>query len=46
MYGKREILNVDLCQKHLLSLTSKTLEQIAQDIIETQKKEVEQDLTS
>lgn len=45
MYGKREILSVDPCQKHLLSLMSKTLEQIAQDIIEAQKKEVEKELS-
>ena len=36
MYGKRETLSIDPCQKHLISLTGKTMEQLEQDIVEIQ----------
>ena len=44
MFGKRKILSVDPCQKHLLSLVNKSLEQTAQDIVEIQNKEAEREL--
>ena len=39
MFGKREILSVNPCQKHITVVGAKSKEQIAKNIIEVQKQE-------
>ena len=42
MFGKRELQSVDPCQKHLVLLTGKTMEQLKQGIVKIQKEEAKE----